>query len=264
VHIFGAKSSPCCANKALSITAQDNKGSYDHDVVQTVQRNFYVDDVLKSAPTKEHAISLATKLVKLLAEGGFRLTKFTANCREVLTSINAEDRADPKLDMDLDRLPIGRALGVYWDAETDVFGFKFVHSLKPSTKRGILSVASSLFDPLGFLAPLILPVKILLQDLWRTGVSWDEEVPEPYLSKWREWLQGIQHVVNIQIPTCFKSQSLDSPSCIQLHVFSDASRRGLAAVAYLRMLNQLGQIHCSFIMGKVRNAPTKEWTVPRL
>ena len=186
VHIFGAKSSPCCANKALRMTAQDNEGSYDQDVVQTVQRNFYVDDVLKSAPTKECAINLATKLVELLAEGGFHLSKFTANCREVLSSINIEDRADPKLDMDLDRLPIGRALGVYWDAETDAFGFKFVPSSKPPTKRGILSVASSLFDPLGFLAPLTLPVKILLQDLWRTGMSWDEEVPEPYLSLWRQ------------------------------------------------------------------------------
>lgn len=186
VHIFGAKSSPCCANKALRKTAQDNEDAYDSDVIQTVHRNFYVDDVLKSASSKERAINLATSLFQLLQEGGFHLSKFTSNSREVLASINAEDRADPKLDMDLDRLPIGRALGVYWDAETDTFGFKFVPTSKPSTKRGILSVASSLFDPLGFLAPLTLPVKILLQDLWRTGVSWDEEVPEPFLSLWRE------------------------------------------------------------------------------
>ena len=151
VHISGAKSSPCCANKALRKTAQDNEDAYDQDVVQTVHRNFYVDDVLKSAPSKESAISLATSLVKLLAEGGFHLSKFTSNSREVLSSI-----------MDLDRLPMGRALGVYWDAETDAFGFKSVPSAKPSTKRGILSVTSSLFDPLGFLAPLTLPVKILL------------------------------------------------------------------------------------------------------
>lgn len=264
VHIFGAKSSPCCANKALRQTAQDNDDVYDQEVIQTVNRNFYVDDVLKSAPSKERAIHLATDLIKLLAEGGFHLSKFSSNNREVLTSIDVEDRANPKLDMDLDRLPVGRALGVYWDPETDVFGFKFTPPCKPNTKRGILSVASSLFDPLGFLAPLTLPVKIILQDLWRAGVSWDEEVPEPFLSLWKEWLRGIPYVVNVHIPRCFKSQSLSSPSCVQLHVFSDASRRGLAAVAYLRMLNQLGQIYCSFVMGKVKNAPAREWTVPRL
>ncbi|KXJ08305.1 putative RNA-directed DNA polymerase from transposon BS [Exaiptasia diaphana] len=111
-----------------------------------------------------------------------------------------------------------------------------VASSKPSTKRGIFSVASSLFDLLGFLAPLILPVKILLQDLWRIGVSWDKEVPEQFLTQWKEWIHGIPHVVNINIPRCFKPQGFGSPSCTQLHVFSDASRRGLAVVAYLRML----------------------------
>jgi len=48
VHIFGAKSSPCCANKALSMTAQDNERKYSPEVIRTVCRNFYVDDVLKS------------------------------------------------------------------------------------------------------------------------------------------------------------------------------------------------------------------------
>ena len=71
-------------------------------------------------------------------------------------------------------------------------------------------------------------------------------------------------VVNIHIPRCFKSPFLYAPSCIELHVFSDASRRGLATVAYLRMLNELGYVHCSFVMGKAKTAPLREWTIPRL
>lgn len=42
VHIFGAKSSPCCANKALNMTAQDNEDNYPQEVVETVRRNFCV------------------------------------------------------------------------------------------------------------------------------------------------------------------------------------------------------------------------------
>ncbi|KAK3745259.1 hypothetical protein QZH41_010889 [Actinostola sp. cb2023] len=125
-------------------------------------------------------------------------------------------RANPSLDLDLDQLPIERALGVRWDAQSDTFQFKVIPTNKPSTKRGILSVVSSLFDPLGFLAPFIFPVKILLQDLWRNEFLWDQELPEPYLTQWR------------------------------------------------RMVDDKGKIHCAFVMGKTRNAPVKEWSIPRL
>ena len=75
VHIFEAKSSPCCANKALNLTAQDNEESYSPEVIKAVRRNFYVDDVFKSVPTNEQAIHLPSGLTKLLKEGGFCLTK---------------------------------------------------------------------------------------------------------------------------------------------------------------------------------------------
>lgn len=86
VHIFGAKSSPCCANKALNRTAQDNEDNYPPEVGKTVRRNFYVDDVLKSVQSIEKAVHLASDLTKLLKEGGFCLTKFSSNSREVLQS----------------------------------------------------------------------------------------------------------------------------------------------------------------------------------
>ena len=81
VHIFGATSTPCCANRALRQTANDNKGRYDADVIKTVHRNFYVDDVRKSVPRTERAIWLAEQLTKLPREGGFHLTKFESNSR---------------------------------------------------------------------------------------------------------------------------------------------------------------------------------------
>lgn len=133
VHIFGAKSSPCCANKALSMTAQD-KENYPPEVIRTVRRNFYVDDVLKSIPNTDQAIPLASDLMKLLREGGFRLTKFASNSCELLASIPPASRANPKLDLDLDQLPLERALGVYWDAQSDTFKFKALQAYKPSTK----------------------------------------------------------------------------------------------------------------------------------
>ena len=162
VHPVGAKSSPCCANKALKITAEAGRERYTPEVIETVHRNFYVDDVLKSAATTEEAINIATGLVNLMKEGGFHLTKFTSNRREILEVLPSQDRAKPSLNLDLDQLPMEPALGIWWDAESDVFQFKVIPTEKQNNKRGVLSVVSSLFDPLGFLAPFVLPVKILL------------------------------------------------------------------------------------------------------
>ena len=82
------------------------------------------------------------------------------------------------MNLDLDQLLIGRALGLHWDADSGIFLFKVVPTNKSPTKRGILSTASSLFDPLGFMDAFILPVKVLLQKLWRMGIQWNERVPE--------------------------------------------------------------------------------------
>ena len=219
--------------------------------------------MLKSVPSTEQAIRLTSGLTELLKEGGLRLTKFASNSREVLQSIPPELRAKSTLDLDLDRLPLERALGVYWDAQSDTFKFKAVQAGKPPTKRGVLSVVSSLFDPLGFLSPFVFSAKILLQELWRDKLPWDQEIPEPYLSQWQPWLEELPRVITIDIPRCYKAQFFGTPSTVQLHNFADASRHGCAAVSYLRFVDEQGVIHCSFV-GKTRNARIREWTIPRL
>lgn len=153
---------------------------------------------------------------------------------------------------------------MYWDAQSDIFKFKAVQASKPPTKRGVLSVVSSLFDPLGFLSPFVFSAKILLQELWRDKLPWDQEIPEPYLLQWQRWLEDLPHAITIDIPRCYKTPCLGTPSTIQLHNFADASRRGYAAVSYLRFVDEKAVIRCSFVMGKTRNAPTREWTIPRL
>ena len=71
------------------------------------------------------------------------------------------------LDLDLDKgkLPIQRTLGLHWDMTSDKFWFNVVLKDKPNTHRGILSLVSSVYDPLGFVAPITVPAKKLLQDL---------------------------------------------------------------------------------------------------
>ena len=111
VHLFGAKSSPCCANFALRKTARDNQSEFDVQTVDTVYRNFYVHDCLQSVVSVPDAKRLVCQLTDLLSKGGFHLTKWISNCREVLEFIPASERAPSVMALDFEDLPIDRALG---------------------------------------------------------------------------------------------------------------------------------------------------------
>lgn len=96
-----------------------------------VKRNFYVDDCLKSVPNGNKAIHLADNLRKLLAKGGFNLTKWVSNSRKLIDTLPESARAGSFKDLHLDQLPVERALGVRWDVEDDKFCFKIDVNDKP-------------------------------------------------------------------------------------------------------------------------------------
>ena len=232
-----------CANRALKQTADDNETKYGKFVADIVRRNFYVDDLLKSTVTVEQAIELALKLIAL-QEGGFRLMKFLSDRREALQAIPARERAYPTLDLDLDQLTINRTLGLSRDAETDEFYFTSISTDKPATKQGILSVMSSLFDPLGFLAPYVLPVKVLRQELWQQKVGWDDEIRDQQLGVWQRWLNSLSQLPKVRIARCYFNTDMTCTNMIEQHLFSDPSETAYAAAAYVRIVDNDGGISC--------------------
>ena len=151
-----------------------------------------------------------------------------------------------------------------WFVEADQFGFKVFIKDRPCTRRGILSAVSSLYDPLGMAAPFILPAKLLLQDLCRRGLGWDDEVPDLHLTRWPALVDDLPKISRIAIGRCVKPvKSLDITSC-QIHHFCDASQVAYGAVSYLRLVDMQGRIFCSFLIGKSRLAPLKVTTITRL
>ena len=264
VHLFGGASSPSCANFALKKTAQDNKTEFDLETIETVERNFYVDDCLKSVSSEELAVNLSSQLCELLARGGFKLTKWLSNSRKVIESLPASERAAQVKDLDFEKLPVERALGVQWNISSDQFGFRIVIKDRPATRRGILSIVSSVYDPLGFVAPFILNAKLILQDLCRKKLDWDDVIPEDIMRRWQAWLQELPKLEQVAIDRCFKPPNFGEVSSTQLHHFSDASQQGYGAVTYLRITDRSGNTKCSFVMGKSRLAPMKSVTVPRM
>lgn len=115
VHLFGSVSSPTCANFALRQTEDDNSEQFDPETVNTVKRNFYVDDCLKSSENEQAAITTAEQLRLLLSKGGFRLTKWLSNSRRVIESIPESERFKLVKEIRFGELPTERELGVLWN-----------------------------------------------------------------------------------------------------------------------------------------------------
>ena len=259
VHLFGAVSSPGVANFGLKKTAETNRKEYGEEAANFLKDDFYVDDGLKSFPTPEKAIEVIKNSQAMCASNKLRLHKFASNSKTVLESIPAEERAKDLKDLDLrhDILPIQRSLGTYWCIESDTFGFRIQLKDKPCTRRGILSTVSSVYDPLGLVAPVILIGKQILQDLCRDDLDWDEPIPDEVLYRWERWRSELPLLERIQVNRCVKPSGFGEPTTVEIHSFSDASDVGLGQVSYLRLVNAARQIHVSFLMAKARVAPLK-------
>ncbi|XP_052761860.1 uncharacterized protein LOC128204486 [Mya arenaria] len=157
-HVFGNSPSPAIAAYGLKKTAIEMEPVYGTDVREFVERDFYVGDALSSFPDATTAVDLVTRTQRALQEGGnLRLHKIASNNKDVMKAFPKADLAKELQDISIgsDTLPTQRSLGMNWKLETDSFTYSVSKDEKPLTRRGVLSTVNSLFDPLGFVAPVI-------------------------------------------------------------------------------------------------------------
>jgi len=223
--------------------------------------NFYVEDCLKSVPTEQEAVELISNLTTICHKGGFHLSKWISNSRAVLAAVPSEDRAKDvkELDLSKDQLPMEQALGLQWCVQGDSFKFNITISDRTHTRRGILSVVNSIYDPIGFLCPLILSAKLLLQELCRQNFGWDGIIPHTLVDQWTRWTSSLSQLADFEVSRCFKPEDFGNLVHNQIHHFSDASELGYGTVSYLKMTHKEteGKVHKEFLMGKARVAPLK-------
>ena len=263
VHIFGAKDSANVANYVIKRTARDNCTKFRPIAILTALRSFYVDDLLKALKSPEEAIYLLREMIEMMKCGGFRLCKILSNSKTVLKAF-PETELSPSATLDIDEGKVERALGISWDTNADVFTFKLHSQEVPATKRGILRATSMLFDPLGFLTPFILIAKLIIQSLWRSGVSWDQRIDDKIKLRWENWLLKAEKVNCIRLDRQYAIIGQRSITGIQLHVFCDASESAFGCVAYIRYSFKDGSHASSLVMAKSKLAPIKAITLPRL
>lgn len=104
---------------------------------------------------------------------------------------------------------------------------------------------------------------MLLQEVWRSGVQWDDEITDDAFIKWKQWLRVLPQVEHVQVPRCYRSFYHDYDNNPELHTFADASECGMSAVTFLRFIRN-GIVECRIVAAKTRVAPLKFVSIPRL
>ena len=102
------------------------------------------------------------------------------------------------------------------------------------TKREVLRILISTYDPLGLIGHFTTMLKVILQDIWRSKTDWDEPISKEQFDEWYRWIRMLPQVEQLKIPRCYFTNLVDNDDVeIQLHVFVDASKSACASVANL-------------------------------
>ncbi|GIY74592.1 hypothetical protein CDAR_367941 [Caerostris darwini] len=117
-----------------------------------------------------------------------------------LTNLIQEDLRLPNASLSIDDDTV-KTLGILWHPASNVFSFKVISLFLKGTltKRSLLSTIARTFDPLGWLSPITIQSKLLIQKLWKYQLQWDEIVPPDIANEWKTLSKDILFVKDFRI-----------------------------------------------------------------
>ncbi|XP_055633678.1 uncharacterized protein LOC129774015 [Toxorhynchites rutilus septentrionalis] len=258
---YGTASAAYLATRSLRQLAEDEGDNYP-TASKVVQDDFYIDDVLSGADTIHAAIQLQFDLQELLARGAFPLRKWCSNSPEVLRNVPEEDR---ELIFDVDGSSSNasiKTLGLLWDPTQDDFRIAVSKLIgdKPITKRYVFSEIAKMFDPLGFVSPVLVLAKALMQRIWSANLEWDDILDPILFQEWVRIRDSLTELSTLRIPRCVISP--DTVRC-DIHGFADASGKAYGACLYLACTTADGKKSARLLCSKSKIAPLTEMPIPR-
>ncbi|XP_043285556.1 uncharacterized protein [Venturia canescens] len=230
------------------------------EAVAPLTKGRYVDDIYGGADQLADLITQAEQLIGICTAGCFPLAKWQSNHPELLTAVGATSSTENARVFEEWETKV---LGLAWLPHTDVFKFT-VHKYTAGdgiTKRIILSEIAQLYDPLGFLSPVTIRAKVLLQRLWLEKLNWDDLVSTEVRNSWVAFRQELSHIGTVSVPRWL---NIATGTSVELHGFSDASQLAMGAAVYVRVSGAGNQTTVSLVCAKTKVAPIKRLTIPRL
>ncbi|GFY19924.1 integrase catalytic domain-containing protein [Trichonephila clavipes] len=219
---FGVTSSPFLLMAVINyhLLKESVKERYSEEFLKKLQDSFYVDNCVTSVQNNAELRIFVESATNVMKKGMLDLRGWESSAipSESTTSL---------------------VLGLVWDKNSDTLeidseSLKFDEKEK-ITKRKILSLVSRVFDPIGFLAHVMIQPKILLQATWKTKEAWDDEVNDEIRKKFLKWgkreREQLKYFKNIKIPRWL---GVMEESNLSIYTFVDASKTAYAACIFLR------------------------------
>uniref|UniRef100_A0A7I5ED04 CCHC-type domain-containing protein n=1 Tax=Haemonchus contortus TaxID=6289 RepID=A0A7I5ED04_HAECO len=192
----------------------------DRDLSNEIRQNLYVDNLILSADTQEESRRKSLRAREIFKDMGMNLREFLSN--DASLSDNLPQGSYTKC-------PIHKVLGIKWNSENDCLSISCSASSSHTlTKREVMRQIASIYDPLGWLVPLLMPAKKFQQDLWKQRYTWDATLPSPVVAQWNAIVEDING-----FQKCFPRRFTDHSAPLSLAVFADASESAIATCAYL-------------------------------
>ncbi|XP_055632708.1 uncharacterized protein LOC129773155 [Toxorhynchites rutilus septentrionalis] len=162
------------------------------EAADIIKNRHYVDDAMFSTDTPEHAIRLAREVSQVHSAGGFEIRNWVSNSQQVLSALKEGSMTEKNMDLTTGPMATEKVLGMCWCTKSDEFIYKIgwnrfnpdlLNGCRRITKRQMLQILMTIFDPLGLISHFLMYLKVLLQEVWRAGIQWDEQISDPLHEK---------------------------------------------------------------------------------
>lgn len=264
---FGVNASPFLAILTLQDHARRYQSRYPR-AVEALITSTYVDDTLDSVETVQEAEKIRQQMIEICRDAGWKIHKWSSNSEEFLKPIPAEDRAQgsPLAQGDSDREGTSiKTLGLRWIPQSDEFVGEATSidlNGKKITKRIVLQKIAKIFDPLGMMAPYVMQCKMILQEVWMSGIDWDDQLDDELRKRTLAWFKELQFADCIRQPRVLLP-NLEKITQAELHCFADASQKAYGAVIYLKLMYDQ-ETAIKWVTAKAKVCPVEPVSIPRL
>lgn len=258
---YGTTPASFMATNCLMTLSEEFKNQYPF-ASDVIRRDFYMDDLMTGSNTIEECCELQRQIRTILETARFPLRKWCSNSATVLENIGTMHN-DPLFTLEIGVDEIVRSLGLSWKPFPDHFTFQVEANLGRArlTKRMLLSDLNRVFDPMGFLVPVLIRGKIFMQQIWQMKLEWDGPLTDDLKRRWEDFYQQLRELSKLSIP---RKAIPNTSELIEIHGFCDASLEAYGAAIYIRSRDINGQWHSRLLCAKSRVAPLKTLTIPRL
>jgi hypothetical protein len=244
--VFGMNCSPFLLGAVIAYHLQQEYSGLQ-ETVSLLQSSLYVDNLVVAVDSHADFVKVREEATKIMSRAQMELREWEKS------GVAGEN-------------PVTGVLGLKWEKVSDLLFCDTIPAEVPHkiTKRVILSQLQRIYDPLGFLSPVLLVPKILLQKIWLENSKWDDEVSGDIKSEFLGWWEEMSEILpKVRLPRNCTGGVKKSDGKFELHCFCDASKKAYAAVIFLRVETSAG-VTVQLLQSKARVAPAKVATIPRL